>query len=46
LLYHPEEDCWKIEALIQELPPGWQQRKKLHISPEHTDYPRRIGRDH
>lgn len=45
LLYHPDEDCWKIESLIQELPPGWQQRKKLTITPEHIEFSRRIGRD-
>jgi hypothetical protein len=43
--YDSDHHRWKIEALIQELPTGWERRKKLSLSPEHLALPRRLGRD-
>ncbi len=43
--YDGEHHRWKIEALVQELPTGWDRRRKLSLSPEHTPLPRPLGRD-
>jgi hypothetical protein len=45
MIYDPDVARWKIESLVQELPLGWQQRRKLKLSPEHLPLPKRIGRD-
>ncbi len=46
LLYDLADDRWKPEALIQELPSGWKNRRaKLALVPELTTSVRRIGRD-
>jgi hypothetical protein len=43
--YDSDHNRWKIEALIQELPTGWERRRKLTLSAEHSPFSRRIGRD-
>ena len=46
LLYDTEDERWKPESLIQELPTGWNSRRnKIALVPELTDSTQRIGRD-
>jgi hypothetical protein len=45
LYYDTQDDRWKIESLVQELPAGWASRKMLQLTAEPPAIPRRIGRD-
>jgi hypothetical protein len=45
LRYDADQNRWKIETLIQELPIGWERRRKLSLTTELPPLPRRMGRD-